>query len=186
MTDRVKVMILSDTHGQIDKHIAQMSQQVDTVLHCGDIGDAHVLGALQPRRRVHVITGNNDTPARAPAHDLPLLANLSETVELALPGGVLLGIHGHRQVPARRRHQLLRKLFPEVRCIAYGHSHRLLIDDSEAPLIVNPGAAGRDRTHGGPSCLILDATPERWYFSRHRFPLRPTQRRRRPRRPRRP
>lgn len=179
MGERTRVLILSDTHGQVDENIAQMSQHVDLVLHCGDIGNAHVLSALQPRLRVHVITGNNDTPARAPADDLPLLAGLSETVTLDLPGGQLLAVHGHRQVPASKRHQALRRLFPDVRCIAYGHSHRMLIDDQEMPLVVNPGASGRDRTHGGPSCLLLDASVDRWYFSRHRFPLRPVGRRRR-------
>ena len=177
MADSTKVLIVSDTHGQIDENIAQMSQQVDFVLHCGDIGDAHVLSALQPRRRVHVITGNNDTPARAPSQDISLLATLSETVILDLPGGSLLAVHGHRQVPASKRHQLLRRLYPDVRCITYGHSHRLLIDNDDTPQVVNPGAAGRDRTHGGPSCLLLDASVERWYFSRHRFPLRPIARR---------
>ena len=178
MSERTRVLILSDTHGKIDDNIAQMSLTVDFVLHCGDIGDAHVLSVLQPRRRVHVITGNNDTPARAPAHDLPLLAGLSETVVLDLPGGKLLAVHGHRQVPARKRHQALRRLFPDVRCIAYGHSHRMLIDNDDSPQIVNPGAAGRDRTHGGPSCMLLDASTERWYFSCHRFPLRPVGHRR--------
>ena len=178
MSDRTKVLILSDTHGQIDKSIAQMSLHVDFVLHCGDIGNAHVLSALQPRQRVHVITGNNDTPARAAADDLPLLAGLSETVTLNLPGGKLLAVHGHRQVPASKRHQALRRLYPDVRCIAYGHSHRMLLDDTEQPMVINPGAAGRDRTHGGPSCLLLDATEQRWYFSQHRFPLRPIAHRR--------
>lgn len=176
--EHLKVLILSDTHGKIDGNIAQMSQGVDYVVHCGDIGDAHVLRALQPRERVHVITGNNDTPARAPVDDLPLLAGLSETATLDLPGGKLLAVHGHRQVPARKRHQALRRLFPDVRCITYGHSHRMLIDAEDAPLVVNPGAAGRDRTHGGPSCILLHASKERWYFSRHRFPLRPAGRRR--------
>lgn len=178
MSSSTKVLIVSDTHGQIDENISQMSQNVDFVLHCGDIGDAHVLSALQPRQRVHVITGNNDTPARAPEHDLPLLASLSETVVLDLPGGTLLAVHGHRQVPASKRHQLLRRLYPDVRCIAYGHSHRMLIDNDDIPQVVNPGAAGRDRTHGGPSCVLLDAAPDRWFFSRHRFPLRPLVRRR--------
>lgn len=177
MADSTRVLILSDTHGQLDDNIALMSQQVDFVLHCGDIGDTHVLSGLQPRYRVHVITGNNDTPARAPAHDLELLAGLSETVVLDLPGGQLLGVHGHRQVPARKRHDALRCLYPAVRCIAYGHSHRMLIDNSGQPQVVNPGAAGRDRTHGGSSCLLLDASTERWYFSLHRFPLRPIVRR---------
>ncbi len=172
MRDRTRVLILSDTHGKIDGNIAAFSKDVDYVLHCGDIGDAHVLSALQPRNRVHVITGNNDTPARAATQDLPLLSSLSETCLLDLPGGQLLAIHGHRQVPARKRHQALRRLFPEVKCIAYGHSHRMLVEVSQRPWVVNPGAAGRDRTHGGPSCLLLDASAENWYFSSHRFPLR--------------
>jgi len=172
MTKRKRVLILSDTHGELNSHIAAMSQAVDVVIHCGDIGNAHVLSALQPRERVHMVTGNNDTPTRAPEQDLSLLATLSETVELDLPGGKILAVHGHRQIPASKRHQALRKAYPDVRCITYGHSHRMLIDDSAEPTVVNPGAAGRDRTHGGPSCLLLDATIERWYFTRHRFPLR--------------
>lgn len=178
MVERTRVLIVSDTHGDIDSNIAVMSMEVDIVLHCGDIGDAHVLSALQPQGRVHVITGNNDTPARAPAQDLSLLAELSETCVLDLPGGQLVAIHGHRQVPARLRHQSLRRLFPNMKCIAYGHSHRMVIDVDEDPWVVNPGAAGRDRTHGGPSCLLLDATDEKWYFSRHRFPLRAVRRNR--------
>jgi len=178
MTTRQSVLILSDTHGQLHDGIARLSEQVDWVVHCGDIGDAHVLGRLQPRNRVVTVLGNNEAPSRARPEDSRLFDSLPESAELALPGGVLAVVHGHRHNPARRRHELLRRRFPAVRAIAYGHSHKWLIDDALQPLVINPGAAGRDRTHGGPSCLLLQASSASWFFSFHRFSLKRTRSRR--------
>lgn len=182
MTSRVSVLILSDTHGQLHDGIARLSEQVDWAVHCGDIGDAHVLGKLQPRHRVVTVFGNNEAPSRVSAEDSLLFDSLPESAELDLPGGVLAVVHGHRHNPARRRHELLRKRFPAARAIAYGHSHKWVIDRSECPIVVNPGAAGRDRTFGGPSCLLLHADDAGWQFSYHRYSLKRPHARRRSRR----
>lgn len=169
------VLILSDTHGHLHDSIAQMSKCVDWVVHCGDIGDAHILSQLQPRIRVVGVFGNNELPSRVSAEDGRLFDSLPEVAELELPGGVLAVVHGHRQKPARRRHELLRKRFPSARAIAYGHSHKKLIDHSDRPCVINPGAAGRDRTFGGPSCILLQAQVSTWYFSCHRYSLKRTR-----------
>ena len=178
MTSRVSVLILSDTHGHVHDNIARLSERMDWVVHCGDIGDAHVLGKLQPRHRIVSVFGNNEAPSRVSAEDSRLFDSLPEHAELPLPGGVLAVVHGHRQNPARRRHELLRKRFPAARAIAYGHSHKLVLDHSQPPGVVNPGAAGRDRTFGGPSCLVLQAAEQGWFFSCHRFSLKRERRRR--------
>ena len=171
MATRQSVLILSDTHGQLHDTIARMSEQVDWVVHCGDIGDAHVLSKLQPRHRVIGVFGNNEAPSRVSAEDSVLFDSLPESAELDLPGGTLAVVHGHRHNPARRRHELLRKRFPAARAIAYGHSHKLIIDCDATPSVINPGAAGRDRTFGGPSCIVLQASDAAWHLSSHRFSL---------------
>ena len=56
--------------------------------------------------------------------------------------------------------------------MAYGHSHKWVLDDSGQPWVVNPGAAGRDRTFGGASCLLLQASESDWHFSVLRYPIR--------------
>jgi predicted phosphodiesterase len=76
--------------------------------------------------------------------------------------------HGDRYSPSTR-HAMLRAQFADARAVVYGHSHRLVVGDRETPWILNPGAAGRARTYGGPSCLLLEATTRKWRVESHRF-----------------
>lgn len=168
---RVRVALLSDTHGALDPRVREVVEGCDLALHGGDIGHAAILAQLQPRLgRVLAVFGNNDVARKWPEEDRRLLVHLPEWLEQPLPGGTVALIHGH-QIPARGRHELLRARFPQARAIVYGHSHRLETDLSRLPWVLNPGAAGRSRTHGGPSCLVLIASEQDWQIETHRFPL---------------
>ncbi|MEK7322419.1 MAG: metallophosphoesterase family protein [Pseudomonadota bacterium] len=158
----LRIALLSDTHGDLDPRVAAVVAGCDYALHAGDVGAAAVLHALQPRRRVIAVRGNNDTPANWPADEALLLAALPEEAVLELPGGRVAVIHGHQAGEPARRHDYLRARFPEARLVLYGHSHRRLMDQSRTPWVVNPGAAGRSRTYGGPSLVILAAEAENW------------------------
>jgi uncharacterized protein len=172
----LRVAILADTHGHLDPRVAELVAGCDIAVHGGDIGNAGVLAALQPRRgRVIAVVGNNDIPRKWPEYERDLLAALPELAELELPGGKLVAIHGH-QVPAATRHDRLRGHFAHARAVIYGHSHRLVADQEATPWILNPGAAGRARTYGGPSCMILSASERRWTLRIERFE--PTKRKR--------
>lgn len=165
----LRLALLADTHGALDPRIQDLVSECDLAIHAGDIGAAAVLARLQPRQgRVLAVLGNNDTPRHWPRQDRDLLCHLPESLDYALPGGRLIVIHGH-QTPARHRHQWLRQHFPSARALVYGHSHRLTIDTEHDPWILNPGAAGRERTHGGPSCLILTVSGTEWALETHRF-----------------
>ncbi|WP_246237867.1 metallophosphoesterase family protein [Caldichromatium japonicum] len=168
---RVRVALLSDTHGALDPRVREVVEGCDLALHGGDIGHAAILAQLQPRLgRVLAVFGNNDVARKWPEEDRRLLVHLPEWLEQPLPGGTIALIHGH-QIPARGRHDLLRARFPQARAIVYGHSHRLETDLSRLPWVLNPGAAGRSRTYGGPSCLVLIANEQDWQIETHRFPL---------------
>jgi putative phosphoesterase len=139
-------------------------------VHAGDVGNAGVLHGLRPRSgKVVSVRGNNDTPKKWPARETKALRELPNTAELRLPGGTLAVTHGDHAGTTRDRHQRLRKAFPAARAIVYGHSHRIVCDRSENPWILNPGAAGRARTFGGPSCLLLVATEKKWRIKIVRF-----------------
>jgi uncharacterized protein len=168
---RVRVGILSDTHGALDARVQEVLAECDLVVHGGDIGRASVLAQLQPRLgRVLAVCGNNDVARKWPEEDRRLLVHLPEFLVQPLPGGCLVVIHGH-QLPARDRHRLLRARYPQARAIVYGHSHHLAEDLNVLPWVLNPGAAGRSRTHGGPSCMVLTASQKEWRVETHRFPL---------------
>lgn len=169
---RLRVAIVSDTHGIVDARIVDCVRRCDYAVHAGDVGNAGVLAALRPRlETIFAVRGNNDVASKWPPADADVLAALPEIACVELPGGVLVVTHGHRAGSARERHTRLRRQFPQARAIAYGHSHRLVCDQDEPIWVLNPGAAGCSRTFGGPSCLLLEASRRCWKVEVLRFPL---------------
>lgn len=165
-----RVCILSDTHGVLDDRILAEAARCDLVVHGGDIGCAHVLDALRAAcAEVVAVLGNNDLPAKWPEQQRAELAALAEQVRIDLPGGVLAVEHGHRVNPAATRHDRLRARHADCRAVVYGHSHKLVVDRAARPWVLNPGAAGRSRTFGGPSCLVLEAGTRAWRLRTLRF-----------------
>lgn len=158
----LRVAVLADTHGFLDPRIADRVAECDVAVHAGDVGGADVLLALQPRDEVVAIRGNNDTPDRWAEGEHHLLETLPREARLALPGGELVLVHGDDGGSLVERHQRYRRRFPEARAVVYGHSHRQLVDREAEPWLLNPGAAGRTRTYGGPGCLILDCAADGW------------------------
>jgi uncharacterized protein len=166
----MRIAILADTHGVIDQRIAEVVRECECAVHAGDIGGASVLAALRPTGPVVAVRGNNDTPAKWAEDERDGLDKLPLEATLELPGGPLVVVHGDRAVPARERHERLRRYYAQARAVAYGHTHRLLCDQTKRPWVLNPGAAGRARTFGGPSCLVLHAELRTWRVEVVRFP----------------
>jgi putative phosphoesterase len=159
------IAIISDTHGYLDPQIADRIRQCDIAIHAGDVGNAQVIESMQPiSGQVHLVRGNNDVAAKWPNEHKERLHELQEYLTLDVPGGSIAVIHGHKQNPVAARHALLRRRYPFARAIVYGHSHRLCIDQEETPWVLNPGAAGKARTYGGPSCLILHVSHDSWHL----------------------
>lgn len=168
----IHVAILSDTHGFLDPRIAERVAACDYAVHAGDVGGADVLCALQPRLQVFAVRGNNDTSDRWAESEAHFLENLPRQAGLDLPGGRLVVVHGDDNRSLSDRHRHLRRAYPWAGAVVYGHSHRLVMDCETRPWVLNPGAAGRVRTHGGPSCLLLECREERWDVEAVQLPLR--------------
>lgn len=167
----MRVLLLGDTHGALDPRVLALAETCQLSLHAGDVGNAAVLSALREAcGDVRAVRGNNDVASKWPSRDRAALAALPVCLRIELPGGLLVVEHGDR-FPAATRHARLREAHAEAKAVLYGHSHRLLIDDVVKPWVLNAGAAGRARTHGGPSCLVLIATTRRWQVQAKRFAL---------------
>jgi len=160
MTEKIKVGILSDTHGFLDERVAEVIQQCDYAIHAGDIGRVDILQALNPIKETFAVRGNNDYVSG--------LDSLPEKKQIELPGGLIIVEHGHRH-GGFPEHDALRQDHTEARLIIYGHTHKRVIDTNAEPWVVNPGAAGRERTKGGPSCLVLHASELEWHIETFLF-----------------
>ncbi len=170
MENTVTVALLSDTHGALHPEIEALVRDCDIAIHAGDIFNGDILDRLQPRTgQVIAVAGNNDHERVWPEHQHDRVRALPGEARLELPGGIVKVEHGHRHDWAKPSHDDLRAAHPEARVIVYGHTHRKLIDDYRQPWVVNPGAAGETRTHGGASCMILHASPDLWRIDSYRF-----------------
>ena len=165
----VTVGILSDTHGRLDARVRDTVNNCDYIIHAGDIMGATVLEQLQPRISLHAVAGNNDHIAVWDAAEAEVVRDLPKQIRLPLPGGLVVIEHGHR-LGNYPDHDQLRWDHAEARLVVYGHTHKRIIDRSATPWVVNPGAAGETRTHGGPSCLLLHATEDNWLIEEKVFP----------------
>jgi uncharacterized protein len=127
---RVKVGIISDTHGLFRPEVVAAFKGVKLILHAGDIGTPEVLVNLESIAPVIAVRGNND---KAPwARDIP-------EVQVAEFGPVLIYmLHDLNELdltPATAGFQV----------VVTGHSHKPLIQTRDEVLYVNPGSAGPRR-----------------------------------------
>jgi len=168
---RTRIGIISDTHGHLDARIAEVISGCDMAVHAGDIMGQAVLEKLQPKSgQVVAVRGNNDSEYIWPEHEHDALKDIEHVARIALPGGMLVVVHGHQHGGNHPQHDEMREHFAEARAIVYGHSHKMVCDTIQQPWVINPGAAGKTRTHGGPSCLVLEITAEQWEVESIRFP----------------
>ncbi len=162
--------IVSDTHGWLDPRIAKVISQSDMAIHAGDIGNVGILAAMRPiSGRVIAVLGNNDHPWLWPPEQIDTLESIPQTAEFELPGGLIAIEHGDRYRVPRPDHDSLRQAFPDSRLIVYGHTHKIIVDKEKQPWVVNPGAAGKSRNGGGPSCLLLTVTGNSWDIEKIQF-----------------
>ena len=149
---RLRVGILSDTHGYVDPFFRTAFASVDAIVHGGDIGDESVLTALAELAPVTACRGNIDG---GPLRFVPL----EPCVEI---GGVRIGarhICGSPTRPDPRTRALIRRERLDV--LVVGHSHIPVVARVDGALWLNPGAAGRQGFHTSRHALILEIGPDR-------------------------
>lgn len=150
----LRVAVISDTHGPrfwkaMPPAVAAQLEDVDVVLHAGDVCVASVLDEIAAFAPVHVVLGNNDG-ADVAAWGAP------ETLELDLDG-LRIGMI-HDSGPKAGRVARLRRQFPDADLVVFGHSH-IPLDETDGDLrIFNPGSPTdkRRQPRGTMGQLVID------------------------------
>jgi putative phosphoesterase len=134
----MKVAVLSDTHAPrfwkaCPAAVARRLEGADLILHAGDVCRAWVLEELAAFAPVRAVLGNNDDPDVA-AWGAP------ETLGLDLDGLAVAMVHDAG--PAAGRLERLRRRFPDIQAVVFGHSHMPLLElDRDGRFaIFNPGS----------------------------------------------
>jgi putative phosphoesterase len=120
--------LLSDTHGLLRDSVTGALQEVDLIIHAGDIGTRSLLLRLEAIAPVIAVRGNVD-------HEL-----------LYLPSAEVVSVNGHLIYVLHDLSQLdLDPATAGFAMVVSGHSHRPRIHQQSGVLYVNPGSIGPRR-----------------------------------------
>ena len=146
----MRLGVISDTHGLLRPQVFDVFQEVDHILHGGDVGTWDVVVDLQALAPVTAVYGNTD--------DLGIRAKLPPFAEVELDGFRIVVTHGDQlgsPTPAK-----LHEAFPRAEIIVYGHTHKPLLELVDKTVtVMNPGGAGAPRFGLLPSVGILELEP---------------------------
>ncbi len=141
--NKFRIVIISDTHGYLNSHINNLITEDDYVIHAGDIMDQSIIQELKiSSKKIFAVNGNNDN-----------FESINDIEYIDTLIGKIIITHGDQHYPDY--HTSLRNKFNDAFLIVYGHTHKHVIDMNKKPYVVNPGAAGKIRTQGGASCILL-------------------------------
>ena len=125
-----KIGIISDTHGLIRQSVVKSFNDVDLIVHAGDVGKPEVLETLQDITRVYPVRGNVDGGKWT--DNLPF-------TEVVKVGQVFLYVlHDVNALD-------LDPVAAGFNAVISGHSHIPEIEERNGVLFLNPGSAGPKR-----------------------------------------
>ena len=136
-----KILLLSDTHGHMDKTILKYAAQADEIWHAGDIGSLSVtdqLEALKPVRGVH---GNID--------DHVIQKEFPENNRFMCEGVDVWITHigGYPNRYDVRVREEIRNNPPKLFICGHSHILKVMNDKKLGLLHMNPGACGKHGFH---------------------------------------
>ncbi len=126
--------VISDTHGWLRPEVFEHFENVDRIIHAGDIGSADVLQELESLAPVQAVYGNVDR--------FPLIERLPDRLFLNLEKVPIFVTHiGGKPKEIQDRYPDAK----DAKIVIFGHSHRALKAEHAGILYFNPGSAGPQR-----------------------------------------
>ena len=142
-----RIGVLSDTHlptraRRVPEAALRHFEQVELILHAGDLSTLAALDQLEAYAPVIAVQGNVESPE--------VVARLPISREIVVGGCAIGLVHILGERAQHRRNA--RFTFPTARVVVFGHSHIPYSDDADGLLLLNPGSATDRRTQ--PHCTI--------------------------------
>ena len=130
MASRMRIGVISDTHGLLRPEAVAALRGSDHIIHAGDIGDPAILDRLTEIAPVTAVRGNVDHGSWA--------RKLPTTNVLSVAGQDIYVLHNLDELDLK----------PETAgfaAVVYGHSHIPKQETRNGVLYLNPGSAGPRR-----------------------------------------
>lgn len=137
----MKVGLLSDTHGFLDKSIFKYFEDCDEIWHAGDIGSIDVADQLSSFKKFRAVYGNIDGLSIQHKYPEELIFNVE---------GLKVFIKHIGSYPPKYNYHIRSRLdLVNPGLFICGHSHivKIIKDPYRELLHINPGASGKQGLH---------------------------------------
>lgn len=136
-----KILLLSDTHGYLDKTMLKYIKKADEVWHAGDIGTTTVTDEIKKHSLLRAVYGNIDGGA--------LRKEFSEQLFFEIEGIKVLITHigGYPKRYSPKALKSIKKYSPDLFIAGHSHILKVMYDQQFQLLYMNPGAAGNYGFH---------------------------------------
>ncbi|HKK61220.1 MAG TPA: metallophosphoesterase family protein [Bacteroidales bacterium] len=137
----MKIGVLSDTHGFLDKKIFSFFNHCDEIWHAGDIGSIDVYNEIETFKPLVAVYGNIDGQ--------PLRGMLKKNLMKKRNGINIFMTHigGYPGNYEKGIKKLLNENLPDLFISGHSHILKVMPDKDLKILHINPGAAGRLGLH---------------------------------------
>ena len=136
-----KILLLSDSHSYIDERIIDYAKQADEIWHCGDFGSMEVIEELEKIKPLKGVFGNIDNDKiRAVFPEVNRF--MCEKVEVLM---IHIGGYPGKYSPLAKKGISEKK--PKLFISGHSHILKVMFDDKNNLLHLNPGACGKSGWH---------------------------------------
>ncbi|MCF8225565.1 MAG: metallophosphatase family protein [Bacteroidales bacterium] len=137
----MKIGVLSDTHGYLDKKIFGFFKDCDEIWHAGDIGDFEIYRQLRDFKPIVAVYGNID------GSDIRIQLKEHERLERSGVDIWMTHIGGYPGYYERKIKDHIIADPPDLFISGHSHILKVLRDPDLRLLHINPGAAGKHGLH---------------------------------------
>lgn len=136
-----KIGLLSDTHAYLDKKILDFFKDCDEIWHAGDIGNIETADEISKFKPLRAVYGNID------GQDLRIVYPKIQLFDCENVKVLMTHIGGYPGKYYKDIKDTILKIKPDLFISGHSHILKVIYDDKNNLLHINPGAAGKSGLH---------------------------------------
>ncbi len=137
----MRIGVISDTHGSVDRAVYEHFAEVDEIWHAGDAGNIGVITELEAFKTLRAVWGNcDDFQVRSATREYLIFEAGAKKV-------LMIHIGGYPGRYSPRALELIREHKPDIFVCGHSHILKVIYDREHAMLCINPGSAGKTGMH---------------------------------------
>ena len=144
MSEKIKIGIISDTHGLLREEVIERLKDCTCIFHAGDVDRPEILDQLRTLGSLYVVRGNNDGY---------WAQNLRRSLNFSVGNVKFFMVDDRKDVAWK---------LGDTQVVIFGHSHKYFCQEIDGRLWLNPGSCGRSRFGGEVTMAVMTVENGSW------------------------